>query len=739
MSLCYPPRYPLAKAGLLTPLWVALLVPSVARAQATPPSLSPVTVTATRTEAAPFDLPASIDVVGDDRIQGAARPQISLSESLSMVPGVVARDRQNYAQDLQLSVRGFGARSTFGVRGVRIEVDGIPATMPDGQGQLSHIDLASVSRMEVLRGPYSALYGNSSGGVVQLFTEEGEGPAAITTSLVFGSDGLARQGLKVTGSTVAAAHPENTGNAGRLGYAISASHLATNGYRDHSAARRDLGNIRLDWTLSQGDKLTLVANSVNLRADDPLGLTRAQFEAAPRSTNRVATQFDTRKTVEQTQAGLTYQHRISADNRITWMVYAGQRETQQFQAIPVAVQTSPLHPGGVIGLSRDYAGTDLRWNLDGQLAGQPLGLVAGLAYGNLQEQRRGWQNFTGAPGNPANPATTGVQGSLRRNETNQVANIDPYLQATWKPAPRWTLNAGLRRSTVHFDSADHYIVGVNGDDSAASRYSAILPVAGALFALTPDLHLYAAGGRGFETPTLNELAYRPAGTTGLQFGLRPSRSTHWELGAKGRSGTPAAALGWNAAVFEVHTQDEIVTQTNLGGRSSFQNAGATRRRGLELSLNADRGPWHSQLAYSLLDARYRDAFATCTATPCASPNSVVPAGNRIPGTARQTVAAEIRWQPAPRGWTAGLEARYVSKVYVNDANNDAAPSFATLAANLGYTVDLGGWELRTAARLDNLLNRKFAGSVIVNEGNGRFFESGAGRTVAVSVSARHRF
>ncbi|WP_411877653.1 TonB-dependent receptor domain-containing protein [Polaromonas sp. YR568] len=683
-------------------------------------SLAPVTVTATRTELPPFEVPASVDVIDGERLRADGRAQLNLSESLALTPGVLARDRQNQAQDLQLSVRGFGARSTFGVRGVRIYVDGIPATMPDGQGQLSHIDLGSAGRVEVLRGPFSALYGNSSGGVVQVFTEQGQGPLTLTPSLAWGSDGFYRSGLKATGSS------------GSLGYTLNASRFGSDGFRAHSAAQRDLANARLDWQLANGGQFTLVANHVDSRADDPLGLSRTQFDTAPQGADPSATQFNTRKTVRQTQLGLVYEQPLGGGNRLRAMVYQGQRATVQYQAIPVAAQLSPLHPGGVIDLNRSYGGADVRVTAQTHLGELPLELVAGLAYDSLREHRLGYQNFSGS--------ALGVQGALRRDEDNRVSSLDPYAQATLKLAPRWTLHGGLRRSTVRFDSADHYVTGPNGDDSGGARYSATLPVAGLLYAPADDLRLYATAGKGFETPTLNETAYRPDGSTGLNLGLKPSRSNNLEAGAKWR--TPAGTsthLEWSAAVFQTATQDEIVSQTNVGGRSTFQNAGATRRRGLELASSlALPGDWLVQLSYTWLDARYRDAFLTCAATPCATPNVAVPAGNRIPGIARTALALEAGWRPA-RGWRGGVEARYLGSVPVNDLNSDAAASFAVAAAHVGYALEAGGWKFLGTVRLDNLFDKKYAGSVIVNEGNGRYFEPAAGRTWLLSLTGSYAF
>ena len=696
-------------------------------------TLAPVTVSATRTEMAPFDVPASVDVIDGERLRSDGRAQLNLSESLALTPGIQARDRQNQAQDLQLSVRGFGARSTFGVRGVRIYVDGIPATMPDGQGQLSHIDLGSASRVEVLRGPFSALYGNSSGGVVQVFTEQGEGPPVVTPSFALGSDGFYRGGLRATGSMGGTGV---TGGAGMLGYSLGVSQFSTDGYRNHSAAERTLGNARLDLSLADERHLTLIANRVKVKADDPLGLNRGQFDAAPRSVDPSATQFNTRKTVEQTQAGLVYTHPLGGGNQLRAMVYTGARDTVQFQAIPVGAQTPASSPGGVIDLERAYSGVDLRFTAQTSLAQRPLEVVAGLSYDTLREQRRGYQNFVGTGANQ----TLGVQGALRRNETNRAENLDPYAQATWKLDTRWTLNAGIRRSSVRFDSSDQYIVTGNGNDSGSAQYSATLPVAGVTYAASPDLRYYVSAGKGFETPTFNEVAYRASGGTGLNFNLKPSRSNNVEAGVKWR--TPAGStqrIEASAAVFQTATRDEIVTQTNLGGRSTFQNAGATRRQGIELASSlALPQNWLAQLSYTWLDARYRDAFLTCVAAPCATPNVAVPSGNRIPGIARSSLALEAGWRPA-QGWRGGVEARYLSSVSVNDANTDAAGSYFITAAHVGYVFVTGKWRFATTARVDNLTDKKYAGSVIVNEGNGRFFEPAAGRTYLLSATGSYSF
>jgi len=315
---------------------------------ANPKQLPDIVVTATRTEQSSFNVPASITSVpiGDTTDTLGVNP----SEFLDGIPGVMARDRQNYAQDEQISIRGFGARATFGVRGVRLYTDGVPATMPDGQGQVSHFNLDSGDRIEVLRGPFSALYGNSSGGVIQLFTADGTDPGQVKFGLVGQSYGTLRASVNARGVY------------GPTDYNLDFTHFETDGYRDHSAAQRESGNGKLDIKVGDGGKLTLLLNTVNIPgAQDPLGLTRTQFEADPTSVAAVAETFNTRKSVQQSQGGAIYEQDVGGGNTLRLMGYYGQRAVTQYLSIPVATQGNPLHSGGVVDLDGNYGGTDLRW------------------------------------------------------------------------------------------------------------------------------------------------------------------------------------------------------------------------------------------------------------------------------------------------------------------------------------------------------------------------------------------
>jgi iron complex outermembrane receptor protein len=667
-----------------------------------------------------FEVPASVTVVDGDTLRDA-HLGVNLSEGLGAVPGLVARNRQNYAQDEQVQIRGFGARSSFGLRGVRVIVDGIPSTLPDGQGWVSNVDLGSVDRVEVLRGPYSALYGNASGGLIAVFTRPGRGPATVTTGFAAGNNGQVRESTKLTGSS------------GIVGYDLDLTHFQTDGYRAHSAATRNFGNLRLDFAVDAASNLMLVVNSVaSPTAQDPLGLTRAEFAANPRGVDPAAIKYNTRKSFDQTQIGLAYDRKLDAADDLAVRVYKGDRNAEQFQAITVGAQT-PSSPGGVIDLGRTYSGGDAHWTRRMLLAATPLTATAGVSYDALDEVRLGHLNYTGPA---SNPTALGVAGALRRSQANGVRDFDQYAQMLWQFLPAWNLSAGLRHSSVRFGSNDNPTKPGGTVFGSSASYTATLPVAGLEFAASDAVRVFANAGKGFETPTLNEMAYRSGTARGLNFALQPDRSHNYELGVRTRT----AAIGqFDAALFHITTRDEIVTQTNSGGHAVYQNAGRSQRDGLELSWLRDLGgAWRATLAYTLINARYKDAFLTCLTTPCPIATTLVGAGNQIPAIARSSGYVELAWRPAG-GWDAGVEARAASQLYANDVNSQSAPGYAIGSLRVGYRAALGHWNVRTFARIDNVFDRRYAGSVIVDETSLRFFETAPGRSGLIGASGAWTF
>lgn len=684
-------------------LWLALA--ATAHAQ----TLQEVVVSANRQEQQSFDAPASIQAVGQDVIE-AAGPRVNLSESLNRVPGITVLNRQNYAQDLQLSIRGSGARSPFGIRGARLIVDGIPATMPDGQGQASTISLPSAQRIEVLRGPLAQLYGNSAGGVVQVFTADGPERPELRMSLDMGPDGLRRYGVQAAGQS------------GALNYVIDVSDFETDGWRENSAAERQHLNAKLRWNASEQTRVTLVANVFDQPVSgDPLGLTRAQFEADPQQAVTNSTLYQAGKDVSQQQVGLVFDHRLDPSRELSARVYVGQRDLLNRLAIPLAFQTAPTASGGIVDLDRDYSGLGLRYSQrvpTGQ--GQVLWSV-GLDHERMSEHRRGYLN------------EFGVQGELKRDEQDSVHSSGLYTQADWAINERWSAVAGLRANRVSFRIEDAFITADNPDDSGRIAFSATNPVLGITRHLSADTNLYANIGRGFETPTFTELAYSSVdgSVSGPNLSLLAARSTHAEIGLKTRL---AEGHRLDLALFRIDTRDEIVVAASSGGRTLYSNAGRTRRTGLELAYSAQWSPqWRSQLTLSTLDARFVDAFTS-------SSGALVAADLRIPGILDRSLFGELVWQPRTwPGFTGALEVLHRGSMVVNDLNTDRTDAVTLFNLRLGWEQKLGAWTLRETLRVDNLTDRAYIGSVIVNDGNSRFFEPAPGRQWGVGLMATYRF
>ncbi|WP_336004576.1 TonB-dependent receptor [Acinetobacter pittii] len=668
-------------------------------------------VEATRTDTTYLQTPASVFRI--DAPQADTSSQVNLTEVVKGVPSLQLRNRENYAQDLQLSMRGFGARSTFGVRGIRLYVDGIPATMPDGQGQTSNIDLSSLDHVEVLTGPFSSLYGNSSGGTILTTTKEEQGKDSIELSYSGGSHDKSRAGLVLQGGAKGANEPS---------YVISSSYFDTDGYREHSGAEKILNNAKLSWNLDDGSKINWVTNYVKIHADDPQGLTRDQWNANPKQQVPFLKQFNVRKDIEQTQTGVTWSKPINDHNELYAMAYLGNRQVTQYQSIPKSTQDANVnHAGGVIDFERNYYGADFRWTGKELLSNTTVSV--GVALDAMDEDRKGFENFNLVNGQPS----YGVKGNLRRDEDNTLWNIDPYLQASWQFLPTWRLDTGVRYSNVHYKSEDNYLS--NGDDSGKTDYNKVLPSAALSWQIIPELMAYVSYAKGFETPTFTEMAYRPDGKSGFNFDLTASTSDTYETGLKSQN-----YLGdFTLAVFQTKTKDDIVSAGSSNGRSTFRNADKTLREGVEFAWN--KKLWRDLTAtasYTYLDATF-DADI-----PALGNIAQIPSGNAIPGIAKNQAYASLAWQPS-HGLYGGVDVQYMDKVYVNDTNSDAAPSYSVTSANVGYAWVMGDWKVNSFARVDNLFDKNYAGSVIVNDGNGRYFEPADGRNWSAGLRVIKQF
>ena len=653
--------------------------------------LEEVVISASRAQMRSFDAPAAVQLIDRQAIEGGG-PQINLSESLVRAPGLTILDRQNYAQDLQISIRGFGARSAFGVRGIRLLIDGIPATTPDGQGQSSSVSLTSTDRLEVLRGPLAQLYGNSSGGVIQAFTKDASKEPTVGYQYYLGSYGMRRADYQFSDTV------------GGYGLVADYGTFSTSGYRANSAAERKQFNGKLSFAPNEQTKVNVVFNRFDMPlAQDPLGLTRAQLTGDPTQAGNNSIGKFTRKVVLQNQLGSSAQTAIDADNALTARAYYGTRENLQYQASTTWV-----------GLNRTYYGTGLQYNGRTQWQGIPLELAAGYEFDKSSERRQGGESVQGEK-------KSGSPTPLTRDEDNEAQNNDFFVQATAHVSEQISIVGGIRRSNIAFNSSDKFLSDTK-DGSGSASFSATSPVLGITWHANNNLNLYVNYGKGFESPTLAEMAY--SGTTAPVALFNPllnaSSSQHYEIGAKW---VPLRDARVDLAVYQIDSSDEIVTAASASGQTSFKNAPGTARTGWELAAASQLSEHLSaRLSASSIDAKYSQTFKSSTTT--------IASGNKIPGIPDSSTFAEIVWTSeaftkktkAPLGSRVALEWQQAGRIFANDLNTESADGRNVFNVSLSQRWAWNQGLVTAYGRINNVSDVRYVGSVIVNQAASQFYE-----------------
>ena len=666
---------------------------------------------------AQFDTPASINVIDANAISGSG-PQVNLTETLNQVPGVMALNRNNYAQDLQISIRGFGARAAFGLRGIRLMTDGIPASTPDGQGQASTVSLTSADRIEVLTGPLAQIYGNASGGVIQTFTREASNLPMFNSQVYVGSYGLLRKDIQLSQKSAG------------IGIVADYSTFSTQGFRENSDAQRQQLNTVITSQLQSDTKVKWIYNAFDMPlARDPLGLTSAQYANAPKSSGNNALLDGARKTVGQQQYGVVANHQLDAQTSIQAKLYAGTRDNFQYQASSSNLPAVAINSTWV-GLGRHFSGFGLQAKSSQNLSEQvQMNWVIGSEFDRSSELRQGGPTLAGD-----------IKPGLTRSELNQSSNQDFFAQANTHIGEFWSLTTGVRYSEVKLENADYFLS--DGDGSGRVKYKALSPILGLTWHANDKLNLYIQEGHGFETPALSEVAYSlNAGNIKGNFNpnLLASHSRHFEVGAKWRVSSHQL---FNAAIFQIKSDDEIIAQMAKSGQTVYGNAGKTLREGIEITHKL---AWNDQLTSSLslsaLQASYVNAFNSINS---AGQNLLIQSGNQMPGIAQRQVFASLIWQSEksmpskpPKGTQVELDLLARSGIWANDTNVDYASGFAILNLKLRHAFKVSNFENMIYLGLDNLANKKTIGSVIVNQASGQFYEPGLNRNFSLGVQIKH--
>ncbi|KJD18883.1 TonB-dependent receptor [Vreelandella aquamarina] len=672
MTRYLPPSLLLLSTAFSAPVWAQTDTEAV---------LPTVEVSAPRLAREIYATPAAVSTIEQDAIaQGQQR--VRLDESLNRVPGVFLQNRDNFAQGQRISIRGFGARAPFGVRGITVMVDGIPYTLPDGQAQLDAIDLDSAERIEVIRGPSSVLYGNAAGGVIDITTADGRDNPGTRLRMGAGSDGYQKMAL------------QNGGVQGDWSHHISLTALNVDGYREQSSTEKYLLNAKLRRELGSDRALTAIINLLdNPRSEDPGALNAREVaegrdQAAP---NSLA--LDAGQTVDQQLIGLQYEDLSAGEGELYLKGFIAQRDFEQ---------QLPFVGSSRLGYQRDYMGASAEYHHEVTLGNLPLNYIVGVDAVRQKDDRfRNDVNPQGAVGEPL------------ADETQTATSTGVFAQGDLALSELLTLSLGTRFDRVDLDVDDDFAA--DGDQSGQRTFNEWSGSAGLSYRYRPQHQAYINTGTAFETPTFSEFA-NPAGG-GFNPGVEPQKAWNREVGLRGY--IAPLALDYDVALFSVRVRDELVPYDE-GGRTFYQNAGDTKRDGVELALGwqlADQ--WRLDSALTL--ARYEfDEFAT--------PSERFD-GNRIPGLPEQTWVNQLTWENLDERF-ATLETEYVGDLVADNANETSVDSYWLVNLRVG-----DGWQLSQQTRLSayvglrNLLDEEHYSNVRLNGTFGRFYEPAPGRSV----------
>jgi len=658
--------------------------------------LAPMEVTATRTALTLPEVSAAVSILdGEDIKRGKAL--ISLVELLEQVPGLFVQSAGNAAQDARVALRGFGARSSFGIRGVAIIVDGIPQTLPDGQSQVDSIDLDAIERIEILRGPASALYGNAAGGVIRITTRRPESAGSASASQTIGSYGLVDSRAALSGG------------GDEFGFRISAGRFDLDGFRRHSAATQYRAGASLIWTPSDRTRMTATAGYFEAPDEqDPGALTAELARTSPREARQANVDFNAGESLDQWRfgAGLEHEFGAGANQRVRLSGFGFVRDFKN---------RLPFEGGGQVAFERAFTGLDGQYEIDADWGGLAQRLTAGVDYRRQNDDRFRFDNLMGN------------RGDLVLDQNERVEALGFYAQQRIRLAPAWTLRIGIRFDEVRLDVSDRLLD--DGDDSGRRTWRETSPGAGLVWSANPGLSVYANVGSAFQTPTTTELANPddPGAGGGFNRMLAPQTARSYEIGLRGAVG---AGIRYEASVFSARIDDAIISfevpEFSGSGRDFFRNAGRSTRRGLELAASARLSPqWRVRGGYAWSNFEF-DRFVT--------PDGDF-SGNRLPGVPRHYGFGALDWSGSD-GFYAGLDLRAASQVIADNANTQASPEYLVVDVHAGRNFRAGKMDLDISAGVGNLFDERYIDNVRVNAFGGRYFEPAPGTTIHIGLEAR---
>jgi iron complex outermembrane receptor protein len=676
--------------------------------------LPEINVTVTRTQEPLSRVPYAVGVLDRKALQ-RGQQTVGVDEALSNLPGVVVANRYNFSLDQRISIRGFGSRSNFGVRGLKILLDGVPQTLPDGQSQLTNVDFGSIERAEVLRGSSSSLYGNASGGVITLRSESAAPGPFAQRIRVQGGGGQAEDDNFYKWQSWTSAR------SGPVSGTLSISKFKTDGFRQHSAADFRQLAVGVDYTVSGSTLATLRFSAADdPQAQNPGALTLTEYTANPDSAagNNINRRAD--KDVQQQQLALGLRHFDATGNEYDVTVFGLLRDLANPLAAP---PPGPFVPtaGTYVDIDRVVGGA--RASTAHRLGSGPQSprLTAGADVQRMRDDRLNFRSESGVPSD-----------SVLINQQEKITELGPFAQLAWAPNERLQLSGGVRYDWVRFDVEDRHLT--DGlDNSGARTMSALSGHVGASWSFDQRFVPYINLSTSFETPTTTELANRPDGVGGFNDQLKPQRAVNYEVGARGQ---PLPEITYSVALFLGRVTDAIVQQQEVGGRAFFRNAGKTHNDGAELGLSVSPLPWLTlNGAYTYAHYRFSD-YKIVSGTEVDTLD-----GNKLPGVPDHFWRLGLRTEVAS-GFYLDADHTLSSSMFSDDANSiqTGVDGWGAGVTNLrvGWTGDVGSIQLAPFLGCNNLWDRQYIGSVTLNGVGGRVFEPAPGRVVYVGAEIEYR-
>jgi iron complex outermembrane receptor protein len=679
--------------------------------------LEPVVVTATRSERPIYRVPYAINVIEQKDIQ-RAEIGLSLKEALRAIPGVVVSNRHNLSQGDRISIRGIGSRAPFGVRGLKILLDGIPLTMPDGQSQLNNIDLGSVGKIEILRGPSSALYGNAAGGLIDMQTQNATtNPLGVQPRVTIGSDGLQKWQNKLSGSI------------GKNSYFVNLTRLNFDGFREHAAAKSTSLNVIGKHNFSERTDFTAVFSFVDSPyLLNPSSLSKADAEQSPQMARSFVKRQGAGKKVRQGQGGMTLRYSDNNANRLQATIYGVWRSL-----------VNPI-PGRWIDLDRAAWGVRSVFSHYKEMTASALQLKIGTDYETQRDTRLEFEN-NGISSDLDDLDDDEIidaaqRGEKRLDQKETVSGIGPFAELEFAWQTKWILTLGGRYDHYIFRADDRFLQ--DGlDDSGKRAMSQFSQTVGLTFRPHPLHSFYFHYATAFQTPTTTELGNRPSGAGGFHPDLQPERSRNFELGAKGN--WSKLRLGYEAAFFALAIKDMLIpfqVQEATSEEIFFRNAGKAQNKGAELRLTAEVANYlHATFALTFMDFAFKD-FAR--ETNVAGVDSFVQlAGKKVPGVPQKRLFAGVDYT-LQNGFFVDINLDWTDRYFANDFNGptpgDTTPrenftndSYVKFDVRFGLQRDISGMTTNAFFGIDNLFDKRYNGAVVPNAFGARFFEPAPGR------------